>query len=274
MRAATFSSRFLKVPELPEVETVVRSVAASLAGRRIIAARFTSRFVTPGNRKGLAARLAGRRIESVRRRGKFIVIALDQGTLTIHLGMTGKLLLEGAAGEHTHGVFTLDEGLLLYHDPRQFGRIEWSAGVPPRVARLGPEPLEITLEDFRARLHRKAAVKPLLLNQAFLAGLGNIYVDESLFAAGIHPLTIASRISRGRAEKLHQAIRGILSHAIELGGSSISDYVNARGERGWFQMEHRVYGREGEPCVNCGAAIRKILVGQRGTHYCVKCQRR
>ena len=172
------------MPELPEVETVVRSVASHLAGRRIVSAQFTSRFVTPGNRAGLAKRLAGRRIESVRRRGKFIVIVLDQGTLTVHLGMTGKLLVEGTAGEHTYGVFTLDDGLLLYHDPRQFGRIEWSPEVPPRVARLGPEPLEITLEDFRQRILRKAQVKPLLLNQTFLAGLGNIYVDESLFAAG------------------------------------------------------------------------------------------
>jgi formamidopyrimidine-DNA glycosylase len=267
------------VPELPEVETVVRSVAGALAGRRIVSARFTSRFVTPGNREKLAARLAGRSVESVRRRGKFIVIALDQGTLTVHLGMTGKLLLEGGshlenAPEHIHGIFTLDEGSLHYHDPRQFGRIEWSAGVPPRVARLGPEPLEITLQDFRTRLRRKATVKPLLLNQTFLAGVGNIYADESLFAAGIHPLAIASRISRPRAEKLHQAIQGILAHAIELGGSSISDYVNAQGERGWFQMEHRVYGREGKPCVNCGAPIRKILVAQRGTHYCPKCQKR
>jgi formamidopyrimidine-DNA glycosylase len=262
------------VPELPEVETVVRSVAPALTGRRIVTARFTSRFVTPGSREKLSTRLAGRQIASVQRRGKFIVIALDQGTLTIHLGMTGKLLLEGTADEHTHGVFTLDEGLLLYHDPRQFGRIEWSAGVPPRVAGLGPEPLEIDFEQFRERLQRKAAVKPLLLNQAFLAGLGNIYVDESLFAAGIHPLATASRLSRPRAKKLHEAIQGILTHAIKLGGSSISDYVNARGERGWFQMEHRVYGREGEPCVNCGTPIRRILVAQRGTHYCPKCQKR
>ncbi len=262
------------MPELPEVETVVRSVASALTGRRIVTARFTSRFVTPGSRDKLSARLAGRRIASVQRRGKFIVIALDQGTLTIHLGMTGKLLLEGAADEHTHGVFTLDEGLLLYHDPRQFGRIEWNAGVPPRVARLGPEPLEIDFEHFHERLRRKAAVKPLLLNQAFLAGLGNIYVDESLFAAGIHPLTTASRLSRPRAKKLYDAIQGILTHAIKLGGSSISDYVNAQGERGWFQMEHRVYGREGESCVNCGSHIRKILVAQRGTHYCAKCQKR
>jgi formamidopyrimidine-DNA glycosylase len=262
------------MPELPEVETVVRSVAAHLAGRRILESRFTSKFVTPGSRARLAQRLAGRRIESVKRRGKFIVIALDQGTLTVHLGMTGKLLTQGEAGEHTHGVFTLDDGMLLYHDPRQFGRIEWSAGEPPRVARLGPEPLEISLEDFRARLKRKTRIKALLLNQTFLAGLGNIYADESLFAAGIHPLAIAARLSPARAEKLYQAIRGVLTHAIRLGGSSISDYVNAQGERGWFQMEHKVYGREGEPCATCGRPIRKILVAQRGTHYCPHCQKK
>jgi formamidopyrimidine-DNA glycosylase len=262
------------MPELPEVETVVRSVAGHLTGRRIVSARFTSPLVTPGNRAKLVRRLAGRRIESVTRRGKFIIIALDQGTLTVHLGMTGKLLVEGEASQHTHGVFNLDDGLLLYHDPRQFGRIEFSEGAPPRVARLGPEPLEISFEEFRTRLRRKTRIKALLLNQAFLAGLGNIYADESLFAAGIHPLTSASRLSDARAEKLYGAIRGILRHAILLGGSSISDYVNGRGERGWFQMEHRVYGREGEPCVNCGRPIRKILVAQRGTHYCTHCQKK
>lgn len=260
------------MPELPEVETVVRSVAAHLAGRKILNARFTSRFVTPGNRAKLARQLEGRRVESVQRRGKFIVMALDRGTLTVHLGMTGKLLVEGEADQHTHGMFILDQGLLLYHDPRQFGRIEFSEGPPRRVAKLGPEPLEIGFEEFRVRLRRKARIKALLLNQTFLAGLGNIYADESLFAAGIHPLAIASRLSAARAEKLYQAIRGILTHAIRLGGSSISDYVNAQGERGWFQMEHRVYGREGEPCINCGKPVRKILVAQRGTHYCPQCQ--
>lgn len=262
------------MPELPEVETVVRSVAMHLAGRRIVSTTFTSRFVTPGNRAKLTQRLAGRRIESVTRRGKFILISLDQGTLTVHLGMTGKLLLEGEASEHTHGVFNLDDGVLLYHDPRQFGRIEWSPGPPPRVARLGPEPLEIGFDEFRERLKRKTRMKALLLNQAFLAGLGNIYADESLFAAGIHPLAVANRLSTARAERLYQSIRAILTHAIQLGGSSISDYVNGRGERGWFQMEHRVYGREGEPCANCGRPIRKILVAQRGTHYCPHCQKK
>ncbi len=251
---------------------MVRSLAPHLTGRRIVSAKFTSRFVTPGDRRKLGARLAGRTIEGVTRRGKFIVIALDSGTLAVHLGMTGKLLLDGDVNPHTHGVFVLDGGVLLYDDPRQFGRVEWGA---KRVARLGPEPLEIALEEFCARLRgRKSKVKPLLLNQRFLAGMGNIYVDEALFASGIHPLAIASRLSMPRAARLHQAIREILSLAIEHRGSSISDYVDAEGQRGAFQLLHRVYGREGEPCIDCGAPIRKIVVAQRGTHYCPKCQRR
>jgi formamidopyrimidine-DNA glycosylase len=259
------------VPELPEVETVVRTVTAHLTGRTILSAEFTSRHVTPGNRATLSQRLKGRRIESVRRRGKFIVVTLDQGAFSIHLGMTGSLLVAGKRAEHTHAVFTLDDGLLFYNDPRQFGKIEWSLR---RVERLGPEPLDISLEDFRAQLRRKARIKPLLLNQSFLAGIGNIYADESLFAAGIHPLTSAAKLSAPRAAKLHQAIREILTAAIEAGGSSISDYVDAEGHKGWFQVSHRVYGREGEPCVNCGTPIKRIVVAQRSSHFCPKCQRR
>jgi formamidopyrimidine-DNA glycosylase len=260
------------LPELPEVETVVRSLAARLKGRRIVSASFNSRHVTPGNRKRLAAMLAGRTIRSVARRGKFIVMTLDQGALVVHLGMTGKLLLDAVETPYTHGIFTLDEGVLLYDDPRQFGRIE---GDTKRVARLGPEPLEISLEDFSRRLRaRKTRMKPLLLNQAFLAGLGNIYVDEALFQAGIHPLAIASRLSAPRAARLHQAIREILTLAIEHRGSSISDYVDADGERGNFQILHRAYGREGEPCVTCGTPIKKIVSGGRGTHFCPKCQKK
>lgn len=263
------------MPELPEVETVVRTLAPYLAGRRIVSARFTSRFVTPGNRTKLAARLAGRTIQSVRRRGKFILMMLDRGTLAVHLGMTGKLLMDRAPGGHTHGVFTLNEGVLLYDDPRQFGRIEWSADAPKRASRLGPEPLEIALEEFCRRLRsRKTRVKPLLLNQGFLAGMGNIYVDEALFLAGIHPLAIASRLTVARSALLYQSMRDVLTLAIEHRGSSISDYVDADGRRGDFQMLHRVYGREGEACVNCEGPVKKIVVAQRGTHYCPKCQKR
>ena len=259
------------MPELPEVETVVRTVAPHLIGRRILSAEFTSRLVTPGNRATLSRHLAARRIESVRRRGKFILVGLDQGAFSIHLGMTGRLLVSGKRAEHTHAVFTLDDGLLLYDDPRQFGKIEWN---PRRVERLGPEPLEITFEEFRARLRRKARIKPLLLNQAFLAGLGNIYADESLFAAGIHPLASAAKLSGPRAARLHQAIREILTAAIEAGGSSISDYVDAEGRKGWFQVSHRVYGREGEACANCATPIRRIVVAQRSSHFCPRCQKR
>jgi formamidopyrimidine-DNA glycosylase len=263
------------VPELPEVESVVRSLAPHLPGRRIVSAKFTSKHVTPGNRRQLAVRLEGRTIESVKRRGKFIVMALDRGTLSVHLGMTGRLLLDAAAGTHTYGVFAFDRGVMIYDDPRQFGKIEWSADVARRASKLGPEPLEIGLEEFCASLRRrKSRVKPLLLNQKFLAGVGNIYADESLFAAGIHPLAISSRLSAARAAKLHQAIREILALAIEHGGSSISDYVDADGKQGWFQIMHHVYGREGEPCTRCGAPVRRIVVGQRGTHFCPKCQKR
>ena len=260
------------MPELPEVETVVRSLSRPLAGRKIVSAEFNSKHVTPGNREKLAEQISGRTIESIRRRGKFIVMTLDQGFLSIHLGMTGKLLLEAPRTPYTHGVFTLDRGTLIYDDPRQFGKIEWS---PKRIEKLGPEPLEITLKSFLNRLKvRKTRIKSLLMNQTFLAGLGNIYVDEALFAAGIHPLAIASRISAPRAARLHQAIQETLKLAIEHRGSSISDYVDGEGNRGFFQVMHRVYGRTDEPCLKCATSIKRIVVGQRGTHFCPTCQKR
>ncbi len=259
------------MPELPEVESVVRSLAPHLPGRRIMSASFSSRFVTPGNRKALARRFADRTIVSLKRRGKFIVIGLDQGTLTVHLGMTGRLLLDGPASKHTYGLFTLDTGTLVYTDSRQFGRIYWNHD----LSRLGPEPMEIGLGEFHSSLkQRKTSIKALLLNQTFLAGMGNIYVDETLFAAGVHPLTIASRLRAPRAAAIHQHMREILGAAIAQGGSSISDYVDGNGNRGWFQLQHQAYGREGEPCRVCGTPIRKIIVAQRGTHYCPRCQRR
>jgi len=146
--------------------------------------------------------------------------------------------------------------------------------VPERLARLGPDAFEISAEEFAARLKdRRGSIKPLLLNQRFLRGLGNIYCDEALFRAGIHPLAVAARLSRARVGRLHAAIQEVLGEAIASGGSSISDYVDAEGRRGWFQMQHRVYGKEGEPCPSCGAPIRRIVVAQRGTHYCPRCQR-
>ena len=263
------------MPELPEVETVVRSIAR-IAGRRIVSAEFTCPRILRGDPDEMSAALAGRRIRAIRRRGKFIVIELDDGRcLTVHLGMTGKLFLGGTPGRHTHAVVNLDRGVLRYEDQRQFGRIEVSRGLPARVQKLGPEPLEVTIAEFAARLkRRKARIKAVLLDQHFVRGLGNIYADEALFRAGIHPLAIGARLRPERVKRLHEAMVEVLTQAIAKGGSSISDYVDAEGRRGFFQFEHCVYQRTGEPCMNCGTPIRRMLVAQRGTHYCGRCQRR
>jgi len=223
----------------------------------------------------MSALLAGRRIRGVRRRGKFIVMDLDNGhCFTVHLGMTGKLLLGGTPARHTHAVLNLDRGVLRYEDQRQFGRLEVSRGLPDRLEKLGPEPLEVTLAEFTARLKsRKARIKAVLLDQHFVRGVGNIYADEALFRAGIHPLAIGARLRPERVKRLHRAIVAVLTQAIEKGGSSISDYVDAEGRQGFFQFEHRVYQRTGEPCIVCGGPIRRTLVAQRGTHYCPRCQR-
>jgi formamidopyrimidine-DNA glycosylase len=174
-----------------------------------------------------------------------------------------------------YGTFHLDQGTLVYRDPRQFGSIGWYKDEAEAIGKLGPEPLETGLEEFAARLKkRKTRMKALLLNQTFVAGVGNIYADEILYAAKVHPLAIAARLSTPRIAAVHQAMREILTMAIEHGGSSISDYVNAEGERGWFQVLHNAYGREGEPCLRCGGVIKKILVAQRGTHFCVQCQKK
>jgi formamidopyrimidine-DNA glycosylase len=264
------------LPELPEVETVARSIAP-LVGRRIVSAEFTClRILRGGDPDVMAEQISGRKIKSIQRYGKFIVVSLQGGGfLTIHLGMTGRLLLGGDRGKHTHAVFTLSRGVLLYDDSRQFGALEYSDEFPARVARLGPEPLEIKFEDFAAALKkRNTRMKALLLNQTFIRGVGNIYADEALFRAGVHPLAIASRLRGDRVRRLYDAIIAVLTEAIEAGGSSISDYVDAEGRSGFFQFHHRVYQRTGEPCITCGTPIKRILVAQRSSHFCPKCQRR
>jgi formamidopyrimidine-DNA glycosylase len=264
------------VPELPEVETVARSIAP-LVGRRIVTAEFRcARVLRGGDPDVMAAQLAGRRIAGVKRYGKFLVVSLKPaGYLTVHLGMTGKLLLGGDPGKHTHAILTLDRGSLLYDDSRQFGRLLYSDEFPARIGKLGPEPLEVAFEDFAEGLKRRnTSIKALLLNQDFVRGIGNIYADEALFRAGIHPLARARRIRGDRARRLHGAIVEVLSEAIAAGGSSVSDYVDAEGRKGFFQFSHRVYQHTGEPCVNCGAPIRRLLVAQRSSHFCPKCQKR
>ena len=229
-----------------------------------------------GDPDDMAAHLEGKKIAGVKRHGKFILVSLQGGGyLVIHLGMTGRLLLGGPAGKHTHAILTLDRGVLLYDDSRQFGCLQYSQEFPARVAKLGPEPLEVPFNEFAAALRRrKTRIKALLLNQAFLRGLGNIYADEALFRAGIHPLALASRIRSDRARRLYEAITAVLTEAIAAGGSSISDYVDAQGRKGFFQFSHRVYQRTGEPCVTCGTPVRRLLVAQRSSHFCPKCQKR
>ncbi|HEV3201550.1 MAG TPA: bifunctional DNA-formamidopyrimidine glycosylase/DNA-(apurinic or apyrimidinic site) lyase [Bryobacteraceae bacterium] len=279
------------MPELPEVETVTRSIAP-LVGRHIVSAEFRStRVLRGGDPDRMAARIQGLRIAAVKRYGKFILMSLDgssssasgsaaslaagQGYLVIHLGMTGRLLLGGPAGKHTHAILTLDRGVLLYDDSRQFGCVQFSEEFPHRVAKLGPEPLDVPYEEFASALkRRKTRIKALLLNQAFLRGMGNIYADEALFRAGIHPLAMAARLRGERPRRLFDAIRAVLTEAIAAGGSSISDYVDAQGRKGFFQLSHRVYQRTGEPCLTCRAPIRRILVAQRSSHFCPKCQKR
>jgi formamidopyrimidine-DNA glycosylase len=262
------------MPELPEVETVVRTLRPAIVGRRILNAEFKQLRILRGSPHETMKALAGRRIKSIERHGKFIAIRLDRGFLVVHLGMTGKLLVNAEPTKWTHAIFTLDDGTLHYDDQRQFGRIEYGDELPERVAALGPEPLEITLADFAVRLRlRRSPVKAVLLNQAVVRGVGNIYADEALFRAGVHPKRSAASLGKDRVERIFNSMREVLAEAIESRGSSVSNYVDADGKKGSFQQSHRVYRRTGEPCVTCGAEIKRIVLVQRGTHFCAKCQR-
>jgi formamidopyrimidine-DNA glycosylase len=185
--------------------------------------------------------------------------------------MTGQLLFNSSPGPYTRAVFQLDDATLLYDDIRMFGSIEWSAE-PVRTGRLGPDALNAPALDAEL-LQRRSPIKAVLLNQGVFSGVGNIYADEALFRAGIHPRRRADRLSPVRARKLVDTVRGLLAEAVDYRGSSVSDYVDTTGLRGSFQDRHQVYGRTGQPCVRCGTPIRRIVVAQRGTHYCPKCQR-
>jgi formamidopyrimidine-DNA glycosylase len=262
------------VPELPEVETVVRSISPYITGHVILHAEVFSHRVTRGPFAATTKALTGKTIQKVRRQGKQIFMHLDRGILYVHLGMTGKLLWNGTRTKYARAILELDNGTLIFDDIRQFGRVEYFPEIPKFLARSGPDALTVSAAEFLERLKRHSGhVKPLLLNQSFIGGVGNIYADESLFAARIHPRARASRLSKLRAEELHRQIVAILELAIRHRGSSISNYVDADGAGGSYQQQHNVYGRKGEACPRCGTAIRRIVLGQRGTHYCPHCQR-
>jgi len=245
-----------------------------ITGHRIEEAHFYSKLVTRGNFKSFAKSLQGSAIESVSRIGKHIVVKLDRGSLHLHLGMTGKLLWNVEPGNYTRAIFRLDNGTLIYDDIRQFGRVSYSDKLPSAIGRLGPDALAVNFDSFFLSLHKHhCSLKSLLLNQRFVSGIGNIYADEILFAAGIHPKAKASRLLKRRALKLYEEMGRILQTAIEHRGSSISDYVDSNGVKGGFQLLHRVYGKAGGDCERCGAVIKRIVIAQRGTHYCPRCQR-
>ncbi len=282
------------MPELPEVETIANGVHARVHGRRITSVWTSGKpqtFKSP--EAEIAEALTGATIESVRRVGKTIVMTLHRGParqpqpveFLIHLGMTGRLLVsdpEVPLPPHTHAVLTLADGReIRFVDPRRFGRLSIhrqtsTDELQPAASYAGPgrEPLTISVDDFIALFRgRKTPIKAALLNQSLLHGVGNIYTDESLFRAGIRPRRQAGRLTRDELSRLRSALRDVLRRAIKLGGSSVSDYVDAEGMRGYFQIEHKVYGRGGEPCLACGTPIKKITLAGRGTHFCTQCQK-
>lgn len=273
------------MPELPEVETVRRTLIELVAGKTVerVTVSLPRIIQRPTEPEQFADLLAGRTILTVERRGKFLLLLLDGLTLVSHLRMEGRygLYRSGEPVEkHTHVIFHFTDGTeLRYRDVRQFGTMHLFAPgeefESPPLNKLGLEPLEesFTLDELRKLLGgRSGPIKPLLLNQAYVVGLGNIYADEALFSAGIHPERPADSLKKDEWERLYAAIRGTLARAVEAGGSSIKSYVNGQGEMGMFQHSLLVYGRRNEPCPRCGSAIEKTVLGGRGTHYCHICQ--
>jgi formamidopyrimidine-DNA glycosylase len=276
------------MPELPEVETVVRGLRSALPGRTIGEVRFgKTDFVD--NPVLISERIPGLKISGVERLGKFICIALGADSssenseagqcLIIHLGMTGQLTVAHSSEPfktHTHVFFGLDDGReLRYTDIRRFGRMLTipASQFAEFKSRLGKEPLEISADQFCADFSsRRARLKALLLDQSVLCGVGNIYADESLFRAGLHPARIAEKLKKEQLLALRVAVREVLEEAIVSRGSSISDYRDSEGKRGNFQLKHRVYQRDGKPCLTCKSVIRRMIVAGRSTHYCPTCQ--
>lgn len=271
------------MPELPEVETVAQGLHRALAGRTICGvAVFWPRTVAVPAADDLQERIVGRRVQSVSRRGKYVIIGLDRGSLLIHLKMSGRLHLVPAQAplhRHTRLLLELDDGRQLrFHDARKFGRLYLVDDAVEVTARLGPEPLadSFTLDDFRRLLAgRSGRLKPLLLNQSFLAGVGNIYADEALFAARLHPLRRAGSLSSEEQACLYQALRTVLTQAITGRGTTLDDggYTDAEGQAGSYQERLAVYGRRGEPCPVCGTPIERLVIAGRSTHFCPQCQR-
>jgi formamidopyrimidine-DNA glycosylase len=273
------------MPELPEVETVVRGLQAALPGRRILSVRLgkTDFIEDPA---ALERDLPGNRVARVRRHGKFLIIEFEtpdgsQGdfSLLIHLGMTGQILIcppDARVAPHTHVFFALDDGReFRYTDIRRFGKMRILSAETRQstLDKVGLDPLEATPEEFAALVRsRRARIKALLLDQHAFGGMGNIYTDESLWRAKIHPTRLGANLRDDELRRLHRVVRDVLKDAIRLRGSSVSDYVDSEGRQGWFQQRHRVYQRKGKKCFRCGTLIRRAIVAGRSSYFCPRCQ--
>src|SRR5690606_25196691 len=270
------------MPELPEVETTRRGLAPHLTGRRVervVLRRPDLRWPIPGEVPGL---LAGQRIDGVRRRAKYLLLDTAAGSALMHLGMSGSLRLvpeETPVRAHDHFDMVLDDGRALrFNDPRRFGCLLWQppGETHPLLASLGPEPLSDAFDGewlWQLSRGRRAPVKTFLMDQAVVVGVGNIYAAEALFMAGISPLRAAGRVSRARYEALAGAVKAILLAAIERGGTTLRDFLAPDGAPGYFEQELSTYGRGGQPCRRCGAALKQRPIGQRTTVWCGRCQR-
>jgi formamidopyrimidine-DNA glycosylase len=270
------------MPELPEVEVTRLGLAPRLVDRKVAAVAIRTPSLRYPLPPSLARQLAGRPLRDIRRRGKYLLFDFGTGHLLVHLGMSGSLRIVRhgePAAKHDH--FDIDFGaeVLRLRDPRRFGAVLWLEGDPlahPLLAHLGMEPLErqFTATALAAALQgRSMAIKPAIMDAGIVVGVGNIYASESLHLAGIDPRAAAGRVSLARLERLVPAIRKTLRAAIRAGGSSLRDYVSCEGGLGDFQTRHRVYGRAGEPCQECGSAIKMLRQGNRATYYCPRCQR-
>lgn len=277
------------MPELPEVETVARGLQRAIVGRKILGVTLgKTDFID--DPEVIEKQLPGRKILAVERYGKFMLLRLsesedsqadkEEGALLVHLGMTGMLFPQAAhepQRKHTHVIVQLDDGReLRYVDPRRFGRMVYLAGENLReeLRRFGADPLEAGPEEFVRRIRaRRARIKALLLDQHVLRGVGNIYTDESLWKAKIHPAQLGARLTNDQVKQLYDALQNVLHKAIALRGSSISDFLDADGLPGEYQRHHRVYGREGKRCSRCKTPIRRVIVAGRSSYYCPNCQR-
>lgn len=271
------------MPELPEVETTRRGIEPHLVGRRVRRVIVRQRQLRWPVTRGLEKRLPGATIGAVGRRAKYLLIATDQGSVVIHLGMSGSLRMVKTRSRpetHDHVDIVLSGGSVLrFRDPRRFGSVLFTAGDPlrlPLLRELGPEPLSAEFDGAylasRSR-GRQVAIKNLVMNSHIVVGVGNIYASEALFRAGIHPGRAAGRVSAVRLDRLVAEIRMVLSAAIRKGGTTLRDFTNEEGLPGYFQLELDVYGRQDEPCTRCEAPIRHSVIGQRSTYHCPRCQR-